>query len=113
MKSYLLGAALGFIVGVLGNLVASWIQADILQNSFTFPRILIIFLLTIFGILVATALEKNKHNTPTVERNRSNSNGNRLSRLGLFRSRIGVQGKGNVVEDVKSFGSEIDINSEK
>jgi hypothetical protein len=45
-----LGSVSGFLVGVLGNLVAGWIQQDLLGNAFTLPWIVVILLLTAAGL---------------------------------------------------------------
>ena len=46
----LISSFLGFLVGVLGNLAAAWIQQDLLGNAFTPPRIALIVLLAVAGL---------------------------------------------------------------
>lgn len=57
-KSIIAGAIVGFFLGISGNLIAAWIQQDILQDSFTPLKITIIFLLTIIGIVIGASLDK-------------------------------------------------------
>jgi hypothetical protein len=49
-----LASGLNFLVGVLGNLVAAWIQQDLLSNVFTPPRIAIVLFLT--GVVLITGV---------------------------------------------------------
>ena len=41
---------LGFLMGVLGNLVAAWIQQDVLVNSFAPITVVSIVVLTFVGL---------------------------------------------------------------
>lgn len=51
-------AVLGFLTGVLGNLLAGWIQQDILRNTFTSTSIISIVLLTIAGLIAGVVLRR-------------------------------------------------------
>lgn len=48
---------LGFLMGVLGNLVAAWIQQDVLSNMFTPATIVSIVILTIIGLISGVFLQ--------------------------------------------------------
>jgi len=54
----ILGSVLGFLVGVLGNLVAGWIQQDLLGNAFTLPWIAVVLLLTTAGLGAGAWLQR-------------------------------------------------------
>ena len=54
----LAGAVVGFLTGVLGNLLAAWIQQDVLHNSFTPTGIISIVLLTAVGLVVGVLLQR-------------------------------------------------------
>jgi hypothetical protein len=54
----LASAVLGFLTGVLGNLLAGWIQQDILRNTFTATSIVSIVLLTIAGLVAGVVLRR-------------------------------------------------------
>lgn len=111
MTNYLIGAITGFGIGVLGNLVAAWVQADMLQNSFTPVRLFIILLLTIIGVLVGYSVERSSNTNPPRLSYIPDPSKNRLSQIRLMWSRVGIKGKGNTLENVKSIGSDIDIDS--
>jgi hypothetical protein len=54
----LAGAVVGFLAGVLGNLLAAWIQQDVLHNSFTPTGIISIVVLTAVGLVVGVLLQR-------------------------------------------------------
>jgi len=54
----LAGAVVGFLTGVLGNLLAAWIQQDVLYNSFTPTNIISIIVLTAVGLVVGVLLQR-------------------------------------------------------
>ena len=56
-----IGGVVGFLLGVLGNLLAAWIQQDLLRNSFTPLRISFIILFTILGGIIIMNLDANKN----------------------------------------------------
>ena len=53
----IVGGLLGFGLGVLGNLIAAWIQQDVIQNSFNPLSIVIIIALTISGVVIGAQLQ--------------------------------------------------------
>ena len=63
MKKYLIGAFSGFILGILGNLIASWIQKDLLNDTFNPVSITIIVVFTITGLATAVILDNTKSST--------------------------------------------------
>ena len=48
----LLIAGLNFLAGVLGNLIAAWIQRDLFSDIFTLPRIVAISIMTVVVLVV-------------------------------------------------------------
>jgi len=54
----LAGALVGLLTGVLGNLLAAWIQQDVLYNSFTLINIISIIVLTAVGLVVGVLLQR-------------------------------------------------------
>ncbi len=64
MKGYLIGAITGFILSILGNLLATWIQQELLQNIFTPTSIVFIISCTILGIIIGARLE-NQRSVPS------------------------------------------------
>ena len=56
--SYILGGLLGFFTGILGNLVAAWIQSDWMNNQFTTWGIGLLIGLTLLGILITAIYER-------------------------------------------------------
>ena len=54
----LAGALVGLLTGVLGNLLAAWIQQDVLHNSFTPTGIISIVVLTAVGLVVGVLLQR-------------------------------------------------------
>jgi uncharacterized membrane protein YeaQ/YmgE (transglycosylase-associated protein family) len=49
---------LGFLMGLLGNLLAGWIQKDILQDTFSSTSVMSILLLTIIGLVAGAVLRR-------------------------------------------------------
>jgi uncharacterized membrane protein YeaQ/YmgE (transglycosylase-associated protein family) len=61
-KNLITGGIAGFILGICGNLIAAWIQQDLLANSFSPIRIFGIILCSLLGVIIMTAIEtKNKN----------------------------------------------------
>ncbi len=54
----LLGAVTGFLLGVLGNLTATWFQQDVLRNTFTPVSLLVILACTILGLFIGVWLRR-------------------------------------------------------
>jgi hypothetical protein len=53
----LISGTVSFILGILGNLLAAWVQQRILGNDFTGPWLILIELLTLTGLLFGAWLE--------------------------------------------------------
>jgi hypothetical protein len=62
--SPLISGLIGFLVGVLGNLIAAWIQQDLLANAFTLPRIALIVFLAAVGLGAGVWIQRH----PPLER---------------------------------------------
>jgi H+/Cl- antiporter ClcA len=56
IKSLIAGLMV-FFLAILGDLITGWIQQDVLKNSFTPERIVIIIGLTAIGIIVVALLQ--------------------------------------------------------
>ena len=56
-RTWLIGAV-ALLLGILGNLLAAWLQKDVLQDSFTPLRIGLIAGLAVLGLLVGAWLER-------------------------------------------------------
>lgn len=54
----LASTGLGFLTGLLGNLLAGWVQQGLLNNTFTLSRILSIVFFTIAGLVAGVLLER-------------------------------------------------------
>lgn len=69
-RAWLIGlVALG--VGILGNLLASWVQKDVLQDSFTPLRIGLIIGLAVLGLLAGVWLERSQSASQNTHRHRT------------------------------------------
>ena len=53
----LIGGSVSFILGILGNLLAAWIQQHFLGTDFTGPWLILIGLLTLTGVLFGAWIE--------------------------------------------------------
>jgi F0F1-type ATP synthase assembly protein I len=53
----LAGALVGLALGVLTNLIANWLQRDVLRDTFTPLSLFIIFALTLFGIVLGALFQ--------------------------------------------------------
>ncbi len=51
-------ALIGFLTGVLGNLIASWIQKEALHDTYTPISLVIIGLLTVAGLIIGVVLQR-------------------------------------------------------
>jgi len=105
-----LGGIAGFLLGISGNLIASWIQQEILGNSFTPIRIGLILLCSLAGIVFVAFLEKAKEASHIIGKS-SKSDANLYSRIRLAWSKLKTRGKGINMEDVSAIGSDIDIDT--
>jgi uncharacterized membrane protein YeaQ/YmgE (transglycosylase-associated protein family) len=108
-----MGGIVGFLLGIVGNLLATWIQQDLLQNSFTPVRISLIILCSIFGIFVIAISDTSKGPARTREKLSTVNKENFYSRLRLAWSKFKTRGKGIHAEDISAIGSEIDIDTNK
>ena len=110
-KMLFLGGAIGLMISVLGNLIATWIQQDLLQNTFTPQRVLLIAALTVVGMLVAARLELNRSRNTNSASEITNRNGAYLSGTRLWWSRLKSRGRDVAIHDVSAVKSEIDIDT--
>ena len=109
-KSIIIGGVSGFILGILGNLLASWIQQELLENSFTPLRIGLIIACTILGIFIMFLVEiKSASIEPDVKK--VTTKNNVYSNVKLFWSKFKTRGKGVQMDDITAIGSEIDIDT--
>jgi len=60
----LVASGLSFLVGVSGNLLAAWIQQDLLRNAFTFNRILVILVLTAVALIAGVWTQRHAATHP-------------------------------------------------
>jgi hypothetical protein len=107
----LLGGVIGLIVAVLGNLIATWVQQDLLQNTFTPQRMLFIIAATVVGVLLAAWLDLHRSNSMSLSNEVTKINGARLSRARLWWSKIKSRGRDVAIHDVSALKSEIDIDT--
>lgn len=109
-KRYILiGAVVGFFLGICGNLIAAWIQQDVISNSFSPLRIGIIVLCSFVGAFVIATLESKMPENK--EKSVNEKNKNSYSRIRLTWSKLRTKGKDIKMDDVSAFGSDIDIDS--
>jgi len=102
---------LAFVLGVLGNLTAAWIQEEVIEDAFTTNRLLIILTLTVAGILGAAWIESRRQNGMIRHDQEVPTGGVNLSRIRLWWSKFKIRGRDVHVNDVKSLQSEIDIDT--
>lgn len=107
----LVGGVVGFVMGVLGNLVAAWIQHELLQDVFTPERVVIILGLTIVGLLLAFLIDKRQQNSVGQSTVAAPLDGIELSRTRMWWSRFKSRGRGIRVQDVSAVGSTLDIDT--
>ena len=100
------GGILGLSIGIIGNLTASWIQADLLQNFFNPYRLIVIFALGLLGIVAVARLDsreekqKAKKSPPIF-----------ISKIRLLWSQMFIKAANVKLEDVISIKSTIEINN--
>jgi len=105
----LLGILFGLVLGILGNLLAAWIQQDILQSAFTPRRLLLILGLAVFSLFAAAILEyfnSSSQNIATATR----PDGSFRNLLVVW-SKLKSFGKKIDLQNVASFKSEIEIDT--
>ncbi len=110
MRGYVVGALVGFMLGILGNIVAAWVQKDVLKDLFTVERLVFILLLTVCGLAISALIEQ-RSNSPASTSRTSRTHTNDLSSIRLWWSRLAMRGKGTHLDNVKSVGSDIDIDT--
>src|SRR5688572_4714867 len=95
-----IGAIMGFLFGICGNLVAAWIQQDVLHNSFTPLRIGLIILCSLTGIVIMTISDSK--NSIHIKNDLSNKvkSKNFYSKIKLAWSKFKTRGKGIHAEDI-------------
>jgi hypothetical protein len=106
-----IGGIVGFLFGICGNLVAAWIQQDLLNNSFTPLRIGLIILCALIGIVIMTILEAKKNRLTKRDKSNNVTSKNFYSRIRLAWSKFRIRGKGIHAEDISAVGSDIDIDA--
>jgi hypothetical protein len=103
------------MVGVLGNLVAAWIQQDLLKNSFTPARIGIILGLTLLGIIIGAWWTRRQAATQTTQSPTENAppaaTGLWWQDVRLLWSRFKSRGRGIGLKGIFALGSHIDIDT--
>lgn len=104
-----IGSLTGFVLGVVGNLLAAWIQHDLLKDSFTPMVIVTIVLSTIAGLLLTAYFIKFNEKRPNV--NNSQKGNFFMSNALLLWSRITSKGKDITINDIATIGSEINVNT--
>jgi uncharacterized membrane protein YeaQ/YmgE (transglycosylase-associated protein family) len=111
-KKYLwIGAAAGLIVGICGNLLAAWIQEDLLKNAFGPIQIGLIVLCGVIGIFIVVWLESGLDTQKEEQESAKGGSENSYTNLKLVWSKFRSRGKHVRVDDVKAVGSEIDIDT--
>ena len=112
LRHYLLGGILGFITGILGNLIAAWIQTDWMNNQFTTWGITILLILTIIGITIAAFLERGSTATGHSDQPTATSSSPvQIDDTTLIKSGVKTRGRGIRLSRLFSLGSTIDINT--
>lgn len=110
-NSFWIGGVAGFLLGICGNLLASWIQQDILENSFTPIRISLIILSAILGGIIVMNLDVTQSSSYEKINLSNDKNKNFYSRIRLAWSKFKTRGKGIHAEDISAIGSDIDIDT--
>jgi hypothetical protein len=107
----LLGAIIGFALGVLGNLIAAWVLNDVWDNKITFPRLALLVALTVMGLILAALVDRVQQTSHRGSMVATTNDASWFSALALFWSRIRSRGRGIRVKDVFALGSEIDVDT--
>lgn len=109
-----IGGLLGFVLGVLGNLLAAWFEGVILGNAFTTGRVAAIIAIAIGGLIIAAWWDW-RHSTsnvasPSVESKLQN-NKVQISAIQAWWSRFKIRGSGIKIRLLSSIGSKFDIDT--
>jgi hypothetical protein len=111
-KNYILiGGVIGFLLGICGNLVATWIQVDVIKNSFSPLRIGLIILCSLTGIFIMANLESKMDGLVAKEKSTNRKNENSYSKIRLVWSKLKTKGKDIKMDEVSAIGSDIDIDT--
>jgi uncharacterized membrane protein YfcA len=98
-----------FILGVLGNLVAAWLQENVLSNAFTPLRVFVILLVTLTGVLLTAVLDYHSQEIPTPSD--STASGLDVAQTSFVFSKTKIRGRRIRLRDFLSFGSHTDIDT--
>ncbi|MEW5873061.1 MAG: hypothetical protein AB1894_27630 [Chloroflexota bacterium] len=104
------GGLIGFLLGILGNLLANWMQGEIFGNLFTPARIAVIAAAAFVGLLIAAWLSSRQAPVESAAPGRR-SVGVWLDRVTLLWSKLVARGRNIHFHNVKSLGSTIDIDT--
>lgn len=110
----LMGGIIGFVLGVLGNLVAAWLQEVVLANSFTPGRIGAIGVVTVVGLLGAAWWDRRQSiagSSFSLDEDRPQNDNVQMSWIQLWWSKLKIRGRGTKMKGVSSLGSKIDIDT--
>jgi MFS family permease len=93
-----LGAVGGFVMGILGNLVAAWIQQDWLKNQFNTIGLIFIIGLTLIGLVLSVwwSVRQQEPSLNVPDKNRLVDVENRRG------SEISIKGEGAHLERVNN-----------
>lgn len=109
-NNFWIGGVVGFLLGVCGNLLAAWIQQDLLRNSFTPLRVSLIVLCSVLGGVVLMLVDSSKSISSKKQKTADKSE-NFYSKIRLAWSKFRTRGKGIHAEDISAIGSDIDIDT--
>ena len=104
VKKYI-GALIGFLIGLGGEFLASFLQDGIWKEGFGFLDIAIILILTLIGLYASVKLDSNLDS--------ENDDSVNVSRLKAFWSKIKLRGRNIKLRKILSIKSKIDIDSKK
>ena len=109
---HLLGAFIGFLIGVLGNILAAWLLNDIIKNEFTIIRVGIIIILSIFGLLISVLLV-NGRKKEGGQKLPYLINGSGFYHIRLWWTKMKAKGNKILIHDLFSLGSKIEIDTDE
>ena len=107
----IIGGTSGFILGILGNLIASYIQQDLLENSFSPIRIFLIILCSFLGVIVMALIETKNKSVKTQRKESGKHKYNIYTNIKLLWSKLRTRGKNIHMDDISAIGSDIDIDT--
>jgi hypothetical protein len=109
----ILSGVVVFILGLLSNLLAAWLQQDVWQNAFTPTRVGILILLSLVGAVCGAVLDRRLSSSTPIRDTPTGHEHLYLSGLYLWFSKLRSRGRGIRVQDTFSVGSEIDIDTKE